>query len=66
MLSALTYTVASKMILLPALETGLAPVKETRILNLPHGFTVDTTVWNVVLVSAYFMLHLIGNIKNAM
>jgi len=48
---ALTGTVAIKIILLPARETGLASVKETRTLDLPHDFTVDATVWNVVLVS---------------
>jgi len=48
---ALTYAVAFNFILLPARETGLVTVKETRSLSLPHDFAADTTVWNVVLVS---------------
>jgi len=50
--AALTYAVAFNFILLPARETGLVTVKETRSLSLPHDFAADTTVWNVVLVSA--------------
>lgn len=56
----LTYVVALRIILLSARETGLMTVKETRSLNLPQDFAVDTTVWNVVVVSTY-MLHLIEN-----
>jgi hypothetical protein len=61
---ALTGTMALKIILLPARETGLATVKETRTLDLPHDFATDATVWNVVLVSTYLspVLHLIRNI----
>lgn len=50
---AFTYTAAWKIILLPARETGLVTVKETRSLDLPQDFVADATVWNVVLVSIY-------------
>jgi hypothetical protein len=46
-----------EIILLPARETGLLTVKETRTLYLPHDFAADTTVWNIVLlVSTYLIL----------
>lgn len=57
----LTYTVALEVILMPARETGLATVKETRSLDLPQDFVTDPTVWNIVLVSTYLILHLIEN-----
>jgi hypothetical protein len=59
----LTYAVALKFILLPARETGLVTVKETRTLDLPQDFATDPTVWNIVLVSRIThltMLHLIA------
>ena len=51
----LTYFVAWKIILLPARETGLVTVKETRSLGLPQDFVTDNTVWNIVLVSTSYL-----------
>jgi hypothetical protein len=43
---------ASKEIILgPAQETGLVPIKESRSISLPKDFSFETWVWNVVIVS---------------
>ena len=47
----ITVYAGKAIVLDPARETGLVPIRETRSISLPKDFSFDTWVWNIVFVS---------------